>query len=163
MKRILKITALVAGVLVLAFVGFLFWAYAPVPTFKPVVYEPAAVDHWPTQDWKYSTPEDQGMNSETLVNMMSFCEESLSAFPTGRSEAGAPESPCHAPVPRLLCLSRLRCAARRRAARHDSGRLLRPGVAAIAVSQGQPLAEACGRGERRKKGFSFSHEISISV
>ena len=49
MERFLKVIAIAAGVLALSFVGFLIWAYTPIPTFKPAVYKPAAVGLWPTQ------------------------------------------------------------------------------------------------------------------
>ena len=75
-KKSLKILLIVIGVLSVSFAAFVMWGYMPVPTFEPVVYERKTPDYWPTKRWQYSTPEEQGMSSETLVEMMAFYEES---------------------------------------------------------------------------------------
>ena len=49
--------------------------YIPSPKFEPFAYEPIIPDYWPTEGWQTSTPEEQGMNSEKLVEMMSFYED----------------------------------------------------------------------------------------
>ena len=67
---------IIIGVLAVSIAAFVIWGYMPVPTFEPVVYERKTPDYWPTQRWQYSTPEEQGMSSETLVEMMAFYEES---------------------------------------------------------------------------------------
>ncbi len=77
MRRTLKSLAVVGSGLVVAFLAFLLWAYTPVRTFEPVNYEPAALDYWPTDAWRYATPEQQGMHSETLVEMMAFYRSSV--------------------------------------------------------------------------------------
>jgi hypothetical protein len=32
-------------------------------------------DYWPTDGWRYSTPEEQGMDNDTLTEMMDLIEE----------------------------------------------------------------------------------------
>jgi len=81
MKKLIKVSSIILGALVIGFVAFLIWAYMPVPAFKPAVYEPIAPYYWPTKAWQYSTPEEQGMNSETLLDMMAFYEKSAADNP----------------------------------------------------------------------------------
>jgi len=38
----------------------------------PIKYESVDPDYWPTQQWQTSTPEDQGMNSNKLIEMVQF-------------------------------------------------------------------------------------------
>ena len=43
---------------------------APTPTAVPQpTPSPTAMPYWPTQDWRTSTPEQQGMDSELLAQM----------------------------------------------------------------------------------------------
>ena len=49
------------------------------PAMKPITYEPARLEHWPTQTWARSTPEAQGMDSETLLELAAFYEEKQAA------------------------------------------------------------------------------------
>ena len=55
---------------------FLIWAYMPVPVFGSPDYAPRAPDYWPTEGWRYSTPEEQGMSSQDLVEMVAAYEDS---------------------------------------------------------------------------------------
>jgi CubicO group peptidase (beta-lactamase class C family) len=41
----------------------------------PIKYESVDPDYWPTQQWQTSTPEDQGMNSNRLIEMVQFYEK----------------------------------------------------------------------------------------
>ena len=50
----------------------------PIPTMTAVSSQ-AIPAYWPTEDWRTSTPEEQGIDSEDLVNMM---ETLLSADPS---------------------------------------------------------------------------------
>jgi CubicO group peptidase (beta-lactamase class C family) len=75
-KRFLKITAIGVGVFAVALGAFTVWGYLPVAPFEPVAYQPRTPDHWPTEGWRRSTPEAQGMSSETLVEMMAAYEAS---------------------------------------------------------------------------------------
>ena len=40
-----------------------------------VTQENSIRDYWPTDGWRYSTPEEQGMDNDTLTNMMNHIEE----------------------------------------------------------------------------------------
>ena len=77
MPRTLKSLAVVGCGLAVAVLAFLPWAYTPVRTFEPAQYEPADLDYWPTEAWRYSTPEQQGIRSETLVEMTASCHSSV--------------------------------------------------------------------------------------
>jgi len=41
----------------------------------PIIYESVDPDYWPTQDWQTSTPEEQGMDSANLLEMVQFYEK----------------------------------------------------------------------------------------
>jgi hypothetical protein len=43
--------------------------------FEPIAYDPITPDYWPTEGWQTSTPEEQGVDSEKLVEMIAFYEE----------------------------------------------------------------------------------------
>lgn len=73
-KVLLFLSALVAALTA----ALVVWAYRPVPEFEPVTLQPAQPDYWPTEGWRRSTPEQRGMSSETLVEMMAFYEQSRS-------------------------------------------------------------------------------------
>lgn len=81
MKRVLKATAIIIGVITVGIVAFVVWGYRPVPVFEPLAYDPAPLDHWPIDGWRNSTPEQQGMNSEPLVEMMAFYKRARAADP----------------------------------------------------------------------------------
>ena len=74
MRRLLWGVGIIAASLAIGFGAFLYWAYRPVPTFEPYAYMPDRPDYWPTTGWRKSTPESQGMNSETLLDMIAFYE-----------------------------------------------------------------------------------------
>ncbi|GAG09534.1 unnamed protein product, partial [marine sediment metagenome] len=61
--------------------AFLIWAYTPVPAFESVAVDAPAPDYWPTHGWKYSTPDEQGMNSETLAEMITFYNDAAAENP----------------------------------------------------------------------------------
>ncbi len=56
----------------LLMLGILIWLTAcsetPAPELAPAAY-------WPTEEWRTSTPEAQGMNSEVLLAMLDFIQE----------------------------------------------------------------------------------------
>lgn len=67
---------------VLSFV-LLFWAfgstitdltYAAEATFHSVTPVSFSPDYWPTDGWRFSTPEEQGMDSNRLQNMIDYIE-----------------------------------------------------------------------------------------
>ena len=45
------------------------------PQMQRISYEPATPDYWPTQGWQKSTPEEQGMDSAKLLEMVEFYEK----------------------------------------------------------------------------------------
>lgn len=50
----------------------------PVPTVTPSLaptLTPMSSEYWPTQGWRTSTPEQQGMDSEQLVKMMDYVQK----------------------------------------------------------------------------------------
>jgi CubicO group peptidase (beta-lactamase class C family) len=42
----------------------------PAPTLTPVAAAPSAPAYWPTNGWRTTTPEEQGMDSEKLADML---------------------------------------------------------------------------------------------
>ncbi len=45
------------------------------PSMAPINYETSPLDYWPTNEWKTSTPEEQGMNSGKLIEMIEFYKD----------------------------------------------------------------------------------------
>lgn len=43
----------------------------------------SAVDYWPTNSWRSSTPQNEGMNSSRLVEMMNYLDNESALHPTG--------------------------------------------------------------------------------
>ncbi len=81
MRKLLTTMAVFFGLLVVAIGGFTIWGYLPVPEFEPVAYTPVPPEHWPTDEWSYSTPEEQGMSSQALVDMFEAYEEAAKDDP----------------------------------------------------------------------------------
>ncbi|NIR67931.1 MAG: serine hydrolase [candidate division Zixibacteria bacterium] len=75
MKKFQKAVLITLSVLVLLCLGFLALVYIPSSKFEPVTYEPIAPDSWPTDGFQTSTPEEQGMDSEKLLEMLTYYEE----------------------------------------------------------------------------------------
>lgn len=48
------------------------------PQLQQISYEPVDPNYWPTQEWQVSTPEEQGMDSAKLLEMIAFYEEERS-------------------------------------------------------------------------------------
>ena len=78
----MNIILIVVGVLVVLVLGFLALVYIPSPKFEPVAYEPHNPDYWPTEGFQTSTPEEQGMDSAKLLDMLNFYEEQHANDPT---------------------------------------------------------------------------------
>jgi CubicO group peptidase (beta-lactamase class C family) len=70
MKTIWKVSLTVLGLLAAVIVGFLLLVYIPSPKFEPLDLQPQQPDYWPTAGFQASTPEEQGMDSEILVEML---------------------------------------------------------------------------------------------
>ena len=75
MKAIFKVVLIILGLIVALVAVFLALVYIPSPTFEPVVYEPVRPDYWPTDGFLSTTPEEQGMDSAKLVEMITFYQE----------------------------------------------------------------------------------------
>ena len=63
----------IVTVLVIMTVGIIISLYRP--SMAPISYEASPLDYWPTNEWKTSTPEEQGMNSSKLIEMIEFYKE----------------------------------------------------------------------------------------
>jgi CubicO group peptidase (beta-lactamase class C family) len=76
MKKIFKITTI--SILSLIILLILLMTLGIVITNKPqmqqISYEPVNPDYWPTQGWQISTPEEQGMDSAKLLEMVEYYE-----------------------------------------------------------------------------------------
>ena len=77
-----KAILIIIGVLAAAVLGLMALIYIPSPKFEPVVYEPIAPDYWPTEGFLTSIPEEQGMDSNRLLEMVHFYKERHSEDPT---------------------------------------------------------------------------------
>ena len=75
MKKVLKIVSVILGLLIALILAFLALVYMPSPKFEPVAYKPIVPSYWPTKIWQQSTPEEQGMDSAKLVEMVEFYHE----------------------------------------------------------------------------------------
>ncbi|MGB6680578.1 MAG: hypothetical protein WBF08_04545 [Candidatus Bathyarchaeia archaeon] len=84
-----SIMAVAAIILVLVIGGFYFIqqpytpSETPTSTSTPTAPSPTvtpketttSTEYWPTEGWKVSTPEQQGMDSEQLVKMLTTIQE----------------------------------------------------------------------------------------
>ncbi len=82
MNKVLKVALIILGVLVVLFGAFTAWAYIPSPKFEPAAYEPITPDYWPTDGFRTCTPEEQGMDSAKLVEMVNVYQENHVGNPT---------------------------------------------------------------------------------
>jgi CubicO group peptidase (beta-lactamase class C family) len=77
MKKILKITtisilSLIILLILLMTIGIVI---TNTPQMQRISYEPVDPAYWPTQEWQISTPEELGMASAELLEMVEFYEE----------------------------------------------------------------------------------------
>ena len=75
MKKTLIVLLIFAAVLAILYGGI--WIYAMIPSaaFEPYVYQPVPPDYWPTDGFRTSTPEEQGMDSEKLLEIHDYYAE----------------------------------------------------------------------------------------
>ena len=78
MKKIVKITtigilSLIILLLLLMTLGIVITNYGP--QMRQISYESVSLDYWPTQEWQIATPEEQGMDSAKLLDMVEYYEE----------------------------------------------------------------------------------------
>ncbi|MCP4386638.1 MAG: hypothetical protein GY798_35395 [Hyphomicrobiales bacterium] len=81
MRRLFWFGGGLVAALAIAFGALLVWAYQPVPTFDRYAYSPSRPEDGPTDRWQRSTREAQGMNSETLLEMVSFVQDEAASDP----------------------------------------------------------------------------------
>ena len=72
MKKIMKVLLIIVGVFVVLYGAIYVWALIPSPDFEPYADEPAALDYWPTEGFRISSPESQGMDSAKLLEIHDF-------------------------------------------------------------------------------------------
>ena len=72
MKKLLKTLLIVVGIIVVLYGAFWIWVLIPSPDFDPYIYESVQPDYWPTDGFRRSTPEEQGMDSEKLLEIHDF-------------------------------------------------------------------------------------------
>jgi CubicO group peptidase (beta-lactamase class C family) len=82
MKKWKKALLIILGIIAVLFVGLLALIYIPSPKFEPITYEPIAPDYWPTEGFLTTTPEEQGMDSAILVEMVQAYQEDHAENPT---------------------------------------------------------------------------------
>ena len=69
-----EVLLIIVGVIAALYGAVTVWAYIPSRKFKPVAYNPITPDYWPTEGFQKSTPEEQGMDSEKLLEIVAFYE-----------------------------------------------------------------------------------------
>lgn len=72
MKKLLKILLIIVGAMVVLYGAVTVWALIPSIGFDPYDYEPLQPDYWPTNGFRTSTPEYQGMDSSKLVELHEY-------------------------------------------------------------------------------------------
>lgn len=75
-----RLKTAIIGIVSLALLGFLSLVGAMLismyrPAMHPIVYEPARLETFPTQAWQLSTPEERGLDSAKLLELVAFYEE----------------------------------------------------------------------------------------
>jgi len=73
--KVLKVILIIISSIAVLYGALLVYAYIPSPKFEPVVYEPIRPDYWPTEGFRTCTPEEQGMDSTRLVDMVNAYQE----------------------------------------------------------------------------------------
>ena len=72
-KKILKVSLIVLLIIIiipLLLITALELYTMYMPAMNPIQYDAQVADYSPTQEWKFSTPEEQGMDSEKLLEMV---------------------------------------------------------------------------------------------
>lgn len=72
---------IVISVIAALYGSLIVWAYLPSRKFEPVAYDPIKPDYWPTDGFRPSTPEKQGMDSEKLLEIVDFYEAARAKDP----------------------------------------------------------------------------------
>jgi CubicO group peptidase (beta-lactamase class C family) len=69
------------GFFVLLYIGFWIWSRLPSKTFTPYSYTPVEPTNWPKDEFKRTTPEEQGMDSGKLAELPAFYAKKHKASP----------------------------------------------------------------------------------
>lgn len=72
MKKIWKALLIFVAVIAIIYGGLWVWVLIPSPQFEPYAYDPIRPDYWPTDGFRPSTPEEQGMDSEKLLELHEY-------------------------------------------------------------------------------------------
>jgi len=75
MKKVLKISLIIVVVIGILYGALWVWALIPSPEFEPYTYDPITLDYWPTDGFHTSAPEEQGMDSEKLLEIHDYYVE----------------------------------------------------------------------------------------
>ena len=80
MKKLLKITAIsiLSLIIILILLISLGISITNKPQMERISYEPVNPDYWPTREWQIAIPEEQGMDSAKLLEMVEFYREERS-------------------------------------------------------------------------------------
>lgn len=70
----IKVLLIVIGTIAVLYGALTVWALIPSRKCTPIAYDPIEPDHWPLDGFRTSTPEEQGMDSETLLQIFDFYE-----------------------------------------------------------------------------------------
>lgn len=81
MKILTKILLTLVGVFALLFIVVMAVAYIPSPKFEPLAHESVSPDYYPTDAFRTTTPEEQGMDSEKLLEMVAYYKEQSAEDP----------------------------------------------------------------------------------
>lgn len=71
---LVRVLLVIVGVVVTLYGALVVWAYLPSRKFAPVAYDSIPPDYWPTDRFRTATPEEQGMDSEKLLEIFDFYE-----------------------------------------------------------------------------------------
>jgi CubicO group peptidase (beta-lactamase class C family) len=72
MKKVIKIVLIIIAVIAAIYGALWVWVLIPSLKFEPASYQPAKLDYWPTDGFRTSSPEEQGMDSEKLLEIHDF-------------------------------------------------------------------------------------------
>jgi len=72
MKKALVIFLSIVGMIIIIYGGLWIWVLVPSPQFEPYSGEPVPPDYWPTEGFRISMPEEQGMDSEKLLEIPGY-------------------------------------------------------------------------------------------
>lgn len=70
----IKVLLIIVGAIAVLYGVVTGWALIPSQKFEPVAYVPLPPDYWPTEGFRSSTPEEQGLDSARLLEMIDFYE-----------------------------------------------------------------------------------------